>query len=891
MSVGTLNASERTQNGISGVDEFIANLPSSTMNQIILSSRTRCANRCLEPGSFARLVNLLQSVSLTTSPRIHAAVIIILQLCTRTVTTSPSISQLSPIVFAHWMLPSNSSRSESHTAHTSSVPRTVAQNISEDAGRSTAALTSIMDGKDDELIEACRAVTLLSIDHPDWLDKCTSFAHLLRNRCQENSDPALLVMWVDIQRQICGVCTLGHPNRAKSVSNLALSIRGLFAQTGDQSLVDEAIELYKEALSLQPDDYPDPEACHGLAIALVMRFMNTGEASILIEAKDLLRRAMSLQPRGHPEFSKIRHDLGNVLARCFNITGEESLLAESIDLHREVLSLRPRGDSFRDLSCSSLAISLWHRFNQTGEEFLLAEIIDLQREALSLCPPQHPQRSLSCNNLATSLTTLYKETAEGSLLVEIITLRREALSLRPSGHIYHSTSCCNLAEALEMQFERTGEESLFIEAVDLHKEALSLQPYGHPERYYTCILLGALLWTRFNKGGDESLIFDAIDINQEAIRSQPPHHPTRWKPITNLIRIYLDRRFSQHNVAYAIEYLRQVTSLTSSEWPTFLSEVAELSSLIDLPSLPPGPLHQLLEFFSAAVDISSRVAGFILDSESQMRYLGGSRHLGPRAYWCAIACGQPQLGLELMERSRAMIWSQALHMRSPQLSGAPSELASELEFLLNSINTSRVLRTSASSRQFSSTGQDIRHKSSVRIYEIIQQIRAMPGHERFMSGLSFEELSQCASRNAVVVLVATEGECHALILRPHKPEPVILRLSSITPDELTTMSLLESSALWRGSSPHVGVHDRRIGMRVPSRSQSDQVLGKLWTTVVKPVLDLIQITVCTIDASISTMSLTDIRTEILGIIATTPLLVPYRCLYVPASTCCGYIRR
>jgi hypothetical protein len=539
---------------------------------------------------------------------------------------------------------------------------------------------------------------------------------------------------------------------------------------------------------------------------------------------------------------------------CFSQTGQESLVAEAIGLHREALSLRPPGHPDRSMSCTNLANSLLERFELTGEVSLFPEAIHLQREALLLRPKGHPYRCMTCNNLANALWTFYKQTGHEFLLIEAIGLHREALSLRPSGHPLRSTSCTNLAVTLGARFEETGEEFLLSEAIALSREALLLRPGGHPRRLESCNELAALLKTLFDLKGDESLLVEVIDLHREIIETQPQDHPGRWKIMIYLTHIYLNRRFSQYNVVLALEYLQQALSLISDNWLTLLSEVAHLVSLFDLSTLSQESVSQLLPCFSGAIDLAFRAAGFVLDASSQLRYLKTSQHLGPRAYWCAIACGQPQLGLELIERSRAMMWTQSLHMRDPQLTGAPTEVACELELLLRRMYTPRSPNT-----QLSPAEQDVRHKDATRIHQLIQQIRDIPGCENFMRGLSFTELAQCASHNTVVLLVATEGECHALILQPNNREPVMLKLSDVVPDELSAMSIVESAAQRRGHIPET-IQNRFMGVKVlpyqkgSRQTRSNPVLEELWKKVVKPIIGHLRLQVCTTITTSSIMS-------------------------------------
>jgi tetratricopeptide (TPR) repeat protein len=751
------------------------------------------------------------------------------------------------------------------------------------------------DGKDRELEESRRGVVPLSADYPDWLHTSRGLASLLSERFQETSQDIFLIECIDIQRHICAVCTPGSPDRALSVSDLASSLGTLFQERGEESLLSEAIDLNREALSLRRSGDPDRSvSCNNLAYTLWMRFNQTGEKSLLTEAIDLHRESLALRHSGHPDRSLSCNNLAISLKTCFDQTGDEAPLMEAIDLHREAFSLRTSGHPDRYKSCNNLAISLSERFRQTGANSLLAEAIDLFREALSLCPTEHPNRSHAYNNLALSLEMRFDQTGEESLLAEAIEFYREALSLRPDGNPFRCESCNNLANALLVRFKHAGEECLFAEAIELHMEALSLTPSGHPLRFMSCNNVADSLWARFNQTGeesmltaaielyrealslqtsdhphrvevcnrlvaslrtrfeitgDESLLVEAIDLSTHAMETQPLYHPNRWKPIINLSHIYLNPRFSARNTPLAIDYIQQALSLTSNDWPILLSEVAQLTGLIYLPMLSQHSLSQLLQCFSAAIDLASRVAGFVLDPQSQLRYLTSSQHLGPQAYWCALVCQQPQLGLELIERARAMMWTQALHMRNPQLTGAPPRLASELEVLLSRIHTLRVTEDLTSF--LSPHDQDTRHKDSDRIHQLIQQIRAVPGQERFMRGLSYEALAQSASRNAVVMLVAAEGECHALILQSNNQKLVTLKLSDIAPNELITMSIAESAAQRRGSTPENVFDDYRAMKAAACLTRSEPVLAKLWTAVVKPIIDHLQLQVCTPRSSYS----------------------------------------
>jgi hypothetical protein len=568
---------------------------------------------------------------------------------------------------------------------------------------------------------------------------------------------------------------------------------------------------------------------------------------------------------------------------------EEYPLADVIDLHRQTLSLQHRGHPDRARSCMNLSVLLRTLFEQTGEESLLVESIDLGREAQFLRPHGHLDRAESCNNLSCSLITRFGQTGDESLLDEAINLDREALSLQLPSHPDRAKSCSHLAKSLEIRFLHTGKRPLLAEAIHLKREAYLLRPPEHPDRFILCIDLAFSLHAHFplTGSGDESVLAEAINLNKEAISTLPQHPSGRWKPFMNLARIYLDRRFSQHSPMSAINNMQQAVFLASNDWLDLVSNLSELIAVMDLVTLPQDPLRQLLRCIATAINLASHAGGFKLDSRSQLRFLNTIQHLGPRAYWCAITCGQPEIGLELTERSRAIIWTQSLQMRGPQLSGIPSELESELELLFSRMSTSQVIRTaislildiSTTSGRLLSMDDIGQYGNCDRIHQLIQQIGAVPGSKGFVRGHTYAELAQCASRSIVVMLVATEGECHALILQRDK-KPFTLKLFDLSPEELMKMPIIHAKS-------QQDVHNYRMGMKQPTSMTSvSQVLKILWIKVVKPVLDCLGLQV---RVTLNLMYETQIRTENFGIIAASPPLVPVRGLHVSAIACCRYI--
>jgi hypothetical protein len=163
-----------------------------------------------------------------------------------------------------------------------------------------------------------------------------------------------------------------------------------------------------------------------------MRYRYTGDDRLLNEAIDLQRKALVLRPQGHPKRASACGALAGSLTMLHERSGDQHAVIEIIALEREALSMRPEGSPDRGVSCGNLAISLRMQYDYSNDERHVLEAIDLDRKALGLRPQGHPDRGLSCGNLAGSLTTRWKLTHEEHLLKEVASLRQEAYNVAPA---------------------------------------------------------------------------------------------------------------------------------------------------------------------------------------------------------------------------------------------------------------------------------------------------------------------------------------------------------------------------------------------------------------------------------------------------------------------------
>jgi hypothetical protein len=251
----------------------------------------------------------------------------------------------------------------------------------------------------------------------------------------------------------------------------------------------------------------------------------------------------------------------------------------------------------------------------------------------------------------------------------------------------------------------------------------------------------------------------------------------------------------------------------------------------------------LLLSYSAAIDLASLVAGFVLDAVTQLQYLATCQTLGPGAYKLASNVGDLGLGLRLLEQTRGIVWSQLLHLREPQLQNVPPRLSAELSASMRYLES----KTSVGKEHLPKphlTERDARHQHNSRIQQLSRQIRTLPDLAHFMRGDSSQTLMETAAMHPVVVLVPTGNQFEALIILSCREPLISLQLPDIEACEVT--ELIRNSSISQFRSTASDDVSPRLGFSVSTpqkRSKFHRMLARLWEGVVKPIISHLGISV------------------------------------------------
>jgi hypothetical protein len=212
----------------------------------------------------------------------------------------------------------------------------------------------------------------------------------------------------------------------------------------------------------------------------------------------------------------------------------------------------------------------------------------------------------------------------------------------------------------------------------------------------------------------------------------------------------------------------------------------------------------------------------------------------------AISSGQPAKAVQWLEQGRSIIWGQLLNLRSPvdMLKSSYPELANKLLFLSAQLersgtraNYSRI--TASSAEDSLQSVADQAHQNAYDRQQLLKQIRGLKGFSLFLLPKTIRELSEAGKQGPVVLLNVSNDRCDALILMPGLDDEVMhISLTDFTPKD--AMKLGQSFGHLVGRGTRLG---GRLEGDIEPEAAFKQSLSKLWSKVVRPVLDGLAITV------------------------------------------------
>ena len=485
-------------------------------------------------------------------------------------------------------------------------------------------------------------------------------------------------------------------------------------------------------------------------------------------------------------------------------------LEEAITVSWDAVDLTPDGHPDKPGCLNNLGNSFRTRFERLGESSDLEEAISWQRNAVDLAPDGHPGKSAVLNNLGNSFITRFEHFKELSDLEEAISRQRNATDLAPDGHPEKPAHLSNLGGSLRTRFEHLGELSDLEEAISRQRDAVDLTPDGHLDKSTHLSNCGKSFLARFERTGERSDLEEAVSLFSHAACDSAGHivvrfdAPRQWISCARLLR--------HHSLLQA--YFTAVALLPQLAW-------------IGL-----SLAHRYLELTQAADVVREAAAA-------------------------ALEFGHREIAVEWLEQGRSIVWGELFQLRSSydELSSAYPDYARRLRELSAALEHASVSREkslfsrleqahSSGHHTMPSLQQEVEKHRGVAIArdKLLQDIRGLPGFERFLLRTEFSQLRASAHPGPVVFINAAETRCDALIVLANVDHVIHIPLSRFT--------------LARSRELHVSLNnlvrhareipnDDRYGRPVPQEGVGpwNPMLASLWKCVVKPVLDALAFSV------------------------------------------------
>ncbi|KAG1873964.1 CHAT domain-containing protein [Suillus subluteus] len=673
-------------------------------------------------------------------------------------------------------------------------------------------------------------------------------------------------------------CPVSHPDHAAALANLAYPCLQGYIRKDIQD-IDTTTSLFRDALVLRPQRHPDhPLTLYYLTEALTWRHNKKSTAADIREAAQLYRGLLPLCPEGtylrsiatgpngvdyvisvcnnlpidtsdegihlrrvvfelcplgHQLRPSALHWLAQAVEVRFQQCGSIDDIYEAIQLRREVVFLCPEGHADRDSYLNNLALSLESRFIHQGKLNDLEEAISLHEEVLRLRPVGHKYRYFSLGNLGGTLIIRFNKRDDIDDITRAISLCREALALCPPGHLRHDTILNNnLALALNTRYTKLHVSEDLNEAIDRYRESLRLKQHDDPERHVTLRNLSSALCSRFIQTQENEDVEEAITLCQESLADLSLLHPDRHHSYCRLREAYMSRYCVQcepADLALAVENFRLASRHPTQGFPERIMEAIVWARHAEVYQHE-SALEAYMTFFEL-LDAHLATRSSTIPRREAAAAFHCARSLPVDAASCATRRNNLRHAVELVEQGRGQQWSLASRLKTPveDLESANPTLAHK--YLELSKHVSNAAHSSATITDGAAADRAAtEYRRLTRQWEAaVAEIRDLRSFSRFLLPLSYEDLQAAARQGPVIILIASQYLCSAIIV-PTSGDPRHVPLPSVALAELTNLKDRFARAIRHAST---------MGPKVP-RNDLIVLLRTVWDEIMLPIVNVLQ---------------------------------------------------
>ncbi|KAG8905150.1 hypothetical protein FRB99_000616 [Tulasnella sp. 403] len=329
---------------------------------------------------------------------------------------------------------------------------------------------------------------------------------------------------------------------AKTLSTIAFAFHQNFHSTGDVSKLDDAIERFDIALSLEPEGaFGRWAVLEKYGRALVSKYEMTSNKDHLDRAVEYLREGLSLCPDGTSAHAHCISTLGGALLLRYKMTLDQMDLDEATDHFARQLSVDSNDDDNRSITLSNLAQAFLIRFRELGGYSNLEQAILYLEEVVERWASDPSRQATALFNLSGAYVSRYNQTEDLEDLEKSIRGYGRAAELFPDDHPTRPVCLGNMAGAYLDRYHAKSQRADLDLAITYAETALSQLPPKYHQRQTSLRNLAEALSTRFHWDNDPSDLARSLVYYQEALSLQDPGHYNRAATIRDITKTLLDR--------------------------------------------------------------------------------------------------------------------------------------------------------------------------------------------------------------------------------------------------------------------------------------------------------------------------------------------------------------
>ncbi|MEU4334226.1 CHAT domain-containing protein [Micromonospora lupini] len=684
-------------------------------------------------------------------------------------------------------------------------------------------------------------------------------AALLAERHQAAADPVDLDAAIDAYRAALGA---GPTPGGMDLDELRQVLAGLLVTRYERRRrpddVTEAVRLLRDGVATARDTERRARRLAELGHALGAGHADLGGVRALRAGRDALTEAERLLPRTDPLRHQVLNNLGNTLRELSDQAGEPALLdAAAVALRAAVAAAAP-DSTLLPRYRSNLGLVLQSLFASTQVLATLTEAVQVLAQVSDTTPPGHPDRMLALTNYGSALNRRVElfladalpvggqpaEQVAASVAADseaAVAALREAAELaeREADPAEYAQAVATLALAHLLRHQLRDDPAALDEAIGL-LTLLNDRPSADIDRHRIRTNLGSALLLRFQAGHAEADADAMLAAYRGAVDALADGHPARTMCLNNLATaleavadVAADGSAASAEATEALRVAAQVEAA-----PSLLR--ARTAARYATRAAAAGDLTAALDGYASTIELIDLVAWHGMDHDDQARLLGLFSGLASDAAAVAIALGQPERAVELLEYGRGVLLTRAhdagtdlaaLRARAPRLAARLAEVQAALDdFAVPSVGA-------LSPVSGVGPAPERRYDLAVRRRELLTEIRDQPGFADFLRPPPFAALAEAAAGGPVVLVNVAARRCDALVVADKQvtvvplPELTLAEVLTRTASFLTAIAVLTGPPAADAPQPQV---QRR---RSAARTEVAETLDWLWRVVAAPVLD------------------------------------------------------